>query len=130
MCNTHYLRLTRYGRLESIKRVYGSGGFRKDGYKQISIGGIRILEHRYVMEQFLGRKLTSKEVVHHKDRNRQNNDIENLVLTDHSEHRKFHYKDPRKPMSTRARENIRIAMLVEVKNRTRDSRGKFASSRI
>lgn len=40
----------------------------------------RILEHRYVMAQHLGRPLEVYESVHHIDGNRQNNDISNLQL--------------------------------------------------
>ena len=39
-----------------------------------------ILEHRYIMEQHLGRYLDPQEVVHHKDHNPSNNTIENLEL--------------------------------------------------
>lgn len=39
-----------------------------------------ILEHRYVMAQYLGRPLYSWETVHHIDDNKQNNDISNLQL--------------------------------------------------
>lgn len=39
-----------------------------------------VLEHRYIMEQKLGRYLESYEVVHHIDHNKQNNSIENLEL--------------------------------------------------
>lgn len=39
-----------------------------------------IPEHRFVMERHLGRRLEPGEVVHHKDKNPSNNQIENLQL--------------------------------------------------
>ena len=39
-----------------------------------------VLEHRYVMEQKIGRPLMKEETVHHIDGNRQNNDPSNLEL--------------------------------------------------
>jgi hypothetical protein len=42
--------------------------------------------HRKVMQEYLGRKLTDDEVVHHIDGDKLNNDIENLYLTDKSKH--------------------------------------------
>jgi hypothetical protein len=39
-----------------------------------------VLEHRLVMESALGRHLLPTEVVHHRDGNKQNNQIENLQL--------------------------------------------------
>jgi hypothetical protein len=39
-----------------------------------------VFEHRLVMESKLGRYLTEEEVVHHKDYDRKNNRIENLML--------------------------------------------------
>ena len=59
-------------------------------YKAIKVNGKKIDEHRYIMEQYLGRKLTRDEVVHHKDGNKANNDIENLELTSLSEHTRQH----------------------------------------
>lgn len=54
----------------------------------------RINEHRYVMEQHLGRKLTPIEVVHHIDGDKTNNNINNLKLCkNQSEHSKIHYQE-------------------------------------
>jgi hypothetical protein len=47
-------------------------------------------EHRTVMENALGRKLSPLEVVHHKDRNKRNNAASNLELTDRSAHIREH----------------------------------------
>ena len=53
----------------------------KDGYIITrNIDGTYILEHRLVMEKYLGRKLDKKEYVHHIDHNRENNNIENLIV--------------------------------------------------
>lgn len=48
-------------------------------------------EHRSIVEEMLGRKLTCDEVVHHLDENKQNNSIENLVVMDREEHAKLHH---------------------------------------
>lgn len=45
-----------------------------------------VLEHRWLVEQDLGRVLTPDEHVHHKDGNRQNNDLTNLEVLSPSEH--------------------------------------------
>ena len=45
-----------------------------------------IMEHRYIMEQFLGRKLTEDEVVHHINEIKTDNRIENLIILSREEH--------------------------------------------
>ena len=50
------------------------------GYITLSINGKIIREHRYVMEQYLGRQLTNEEYVHHIDFVKTNNALENLFL--------------------------------------------------
>jgi hypothetical protein len=59
------------------------------GYFRININGKRILHHRYIMEQSIGRKLTKNERVHHINGIRTDNRIENLELfKDNAEHMK------------------------------------------
>ncbi len=68
-----------------------------NGYRLIAIrvDGKRklVLEHRYVMEQYIGRTLASNEFVHHKDGDRLNNTIANLAVMDGPEHSRMHYPD-------------------------------------
>jgi len=56
-----------------------------------------VREHILVMEAFLGRPLKPKEVVHHINRNRQDNRIENLERFDsHTDHMTRHRKQAAK----------------------------------
>jgi hypothetical protein len=67
------------------------------GYWKISVGNKDVRYHRYIMEQFLGRKLDKEEVVHHKDNNPHNNQINNLCLfKNKTEHMKHHWETTRK----------------------------------
>ena len=84
-------------------RYRGRRSLTAQGYLSMThpIRGGRILEHRYVMEQKLGRSLKSFEHVHHKDGDKTNNNIANLELVDNVEHNRQHtrkrWENPSKP---------------------------------
>lgn len=67
--------------------VYKAQQTLQRGYRRGTVDGRRLLEHRYVMEQHLGRRLLPEEIVHHRDGNKANNALDNLLLTNPSEHR-------------------------------------------
>lgn len=61
------------------------------GYKKVWVDGKWKYEHRHVVESALGIKLNSKQHVHHKNRDKLDNRIENLEVLDASEHWKITY---------------------------------------
>ncbi len=95
----------------SIKRTLGMNGKKsfswKGGRYKTGMGYIYIytpehpystkagyiLEHRSIIEKYLDRILSPFEVVHHRDGDKSNNDINNLMLfnnnTDHLNHHRF-----------------------------------------
>lgn len=73
----------------------------KSKYKAIKIDGLKYDEHRYLMEQHLGRKLDSKEVVHHINGDPRDNRLENLQVMSLSEHGRMHGKHYKPPINNR-----------------------------
>lgn len=78
----------------------GGSYISSDGYRMIYVGNHNTAskwsnykkEHVVVMEEFIGRTLLDNELVHHKDLDKLNNDINNLeLLSSHKEHRAAHY---------------------------------------
>lgn len=88
LCIKHYGRFLKYGDPLQIKgREKGTGSISAQGYKLLWLpnhpnanASGRILEHRLIMSNYLGRPLLDTEYVHHKNGNRLDNRIDNLEL--------------------------------------------------
>ena len=65
-----------------------------NGYVRFQDGRKQPQEHRFVMEQSLGRKLTTQEDVHHINGDRADNRLENLMVMPHGEHIRQHLYKP------------------------------------
>ncbi len=90
-------KIERYGK----PMLLGRGGVKRRELRFISKGYWYIKkpewnkekrEHRVVVEEFLGRKLTKEETVHHIDGDKLNNKIENLHILNNAEHRKIEHE--------------------------------------
>ena len=67
----------------------------KKGYKRYKDSNI--LVHRHVAERTIGRKLKSGEVVHHKNRKKQDNRRANIwVFKSQKNHDRIHKKDKKR----------------------------------
>lgn len=89
LCNTHYNRMKRRGTLEPFVRPERKARnyipvAAPVGHPNANAEG-KILEHRLVMSEHIGRPLLAHENVHHINGNRHDNRIENLELWSHSQ---------------------------------------------
>ena len=87
VCTMHYYRLKRTGEVGPAGKIVPehNHGHLVDGYRRIKVNGVFILEHRAVMQEYLGRELFPHENVHHLNGNRLDNRIENLELWSRSQ---------------------------------------------
>jgi len=79
------------------------------GYLETTVRRTRVLQHRWLMEKYIGRPLTKKEFVHHLNGDKQDNRIENLILLDSALHSKNH-------RSTVKKNKIMYQLLINIKN--------------
>lgn len=80
-CSNHYQIEKRNGNIVFRKRQSnGHGHVDTHGYKKISKHGVQVREHRWVIENLIGRRLLSTESIHHKNGNKLDNRVENLEI--------------------------------------------------
>lgn len=92
LCNTHRLRLRKYGDPLIMKnRAAGEGTPHIDGYWMFEVNKRSVLRHVLIAEKALGRRLPKGVQVHHVDQDRSNDANTNLVICqDASYHRLLH----------------------------------------
>ena len=81
--------------------------FSYDGYIVVSKtkdGRRQIKKHRLIMEKEIGRRLLSKEIVHHIDGDKLNNSITNLHIMSVREHNQHHADERKKTVTHRQEE--------------------------
>ena len=57
------------------------------GYMQTTVRRKRVYQHRYIIENAIGRKLENHEIIHHINGIKTDNRIENLHITNSKEHK-------------------------------------------
>lgn len=94
LCKMHYLRDSRHGRLHTVRAPAGAGRQNAGGYKMIWYNGKLQYEHIVAAEKALGKPLPKGAVVHHMNRDKQDNfSYGNLVVCpDQAYHMMIHQR--------------------------------------
>lgn len=97
-CSKRCMALYRWKNTPTSKRWRVKEGTTKEGYKMIHVpeSGRLVYEHRYVIEKSIGRNLESSEQVHHRNGNKLDNRLENLVIITRADHNTLHKTDQAK----------------------------------
>ena len=64
---------------------------RSDGYVEVRVGGVYVLEHRAIMAAHVGRDLRTDEHVHHRNGVKSDNRLENLEILSIADHAREHH---------------------------------------
>jgi len=98
LCGMHYMRFKRYRDVNYITPLETARVRCREAQPNLNHCKPHVYkkklgrhEHRVVMEEHIGRELTSEDLVHHIDGDAHNNSIDNLMLTNHSGHAKIHF---------------------------------------
>lgn len=90
--------------MNNIKTKFGTATISDEGYYRITSvkeGNCRKLLHRMIFEDYYKVTICPWAILHHKDENKLNNNIENLELLSRRDH-------PRKHKNPRLKDNARV----------------------